>query len=143
MPTAYSNSGNPSASGSVYTAYQIGTNRTVAIKQMDLSKQSVHKVVKEIQVMRSSRHPNIVNFIDSFLHRNDLWIVMEYMEGGSLSDLLAGKQMSEGQIAAILRETCQGLEHLHRYGIIHRDIKSGNVLLSLQGDVKISTYLIL
>lgn len=133
---------NLSASGNVYTAYKVGSNLTVAIKQMDLSKQSIYKLVKELSVMRSSRHPNIVNFIDSYLHRNDLWIVMEYMEGGSLADVIAGNQMSEGQIAAILRETCQGLEHLHRYGVIHRDIKSGNVLLSLRGDVKLGASLL-
>jgi p21-activated kinase 1 len=47
--------------------------------------------------------------------------------------------MTEGQIAAVSRETAQGLEHLHRHGVIHRDIKSDNVLLSLQGDIKLST----
>ncbi len=88
--------------------------------------------------MRASRHPNIVNYIDSFLHKNDLWVVMEYMEGGSLTDVVTANLMTEGQIAAVSRETCQGLEHLHRHGVIHRDIKSDNVLLSLTGDIKLS-----
>ena len=52
--------------------------------------------------------------------------------------------MSEGQIAAVSRETARGLEHLHRHGVIHRDIKSDNVLLSLMGDIKLSeSYLLL
>ena len=63
---------------------------------------------------------------------------MEYMEGGSLTDVVTANLMSEGQIAAVSRETARGLEHLHRHGVIHRDIKSDNVLLSLNGDVKLS-----
>jgi len=128
-----------SASGGVYTAYQVGTNLSVAIKQMDLEKQPKKDlIINEILVMRSSRHPNIVNYIDSFLHKNDLWVVMEYMEGGSLTDVVTANLMTEGQIAAVSRETTQGLEHLHRHGVIHRDIKSDNVLLSMAGDIKLS-----
>ena len=127
------------ASGGVYTAYQVGTNLCVAIKQMDLEKQPKKDlIINEILVMRSSRHPNIVNYIDSFLYKNDLWVVMEYMEGGSLTDVVTANLMTEGQIAAVSRETAQGLEHLHRHGVIHRDIKSDNVLLSMVGDIKLS-----
>jgi len=129
------------ASGGVYTAYQVGTNLSVAIKQMDLDKQPKKDlIINEILVMRSSRHPNIVNYIDSFLYKNDLWVVMEYMEGGSLTDVVTANLMTEGQIGAVSRETAQGLEHLHRHGVIHRDIKSDNVLLSMAGDIKLSQY---
>ena len=129
------------ASGGVYTAYQVGTNMSVAIKQMDLEKQPKKDlIINEILVMRASRHPNIVNYIDSFLYKNELWVVMEYMEGGSLTDVVTANLMSEGQIAAVSRETAQGLEHLHRHGVIHRDIKSDNVLLSMNGDIKLSEY---
>ncbi|KAL0953733.1 hypothetical protein HGRIS_004924 [Hohenbuehelia grisea] len=129
------------ASGGVYTAYQVGSNVSVAIKQMDLEKQPKKDlIINEILVMRSSRHPNIVNYIDSFLYKNDLWVVMEYMEGGSLTDVVTANLMTEGQIAAVSRETCQGLEHLHRHGVIHRDIKSDNVLLSMVGDIKLTDF---
>ena len=114
---------------------------SVAIKQMDLEKQPKKDlIINEILVMRASRHPNIVNYIDSFLYKNELWVVMEYMEGGSLTDVVTANLMSEGQIAAVSRETAQGLEHLHRHGVIHRDIKSDNVLLSMNGDIKLSEY---
>ncbi|KAI0630513.1 Pkinase-domain-containing protein [Trametes polyzona] len=129
------------ASGGVYTAYQVGTNLSVAIKQMDLDKQPKKDlIINEILVMRASRHPNIVNYIDSFLHKNELWVVMEYMEGGSLTDVVTANLMTEGQIAAVSRETAQGLEHLHRHGVIHRDIKSDNVLLSMNGDIKLTDF---
>ena len=131
------------ASGGVFTAYQLGTNNSVAIKQMDLNKQPKKDlIINEILVMKASRHPNIVNYIDSFLHKNELWVVMEYMEGGSLTDVVTANLMSEGQIAAVSKETCQGLEHLHRHGVIHRDIKSDNVLLSLHGDIKLSASIV-
>jgi p21-activated kinase 1 len=130
-----------SASGGVFTAYQVGTNLPVAIRQMDLDKQRKKDlIINEILVMQASRHANIVNYIDSFHYKNEIWIVMEYMEGGSLTDVLTESLMTEGQIAAVSKETAQGLQHLHKHGIIHRDIKSGNVLLSLTGDVKLSTY---
>lgn len=66
-------------------------------------------------------------------------MVMEYMEGGSLTDVVTAHCMSEAQIASVSREVCEGLRHLHSKGVIHRDIKSDNILLSLNGDVKLST----
>jgi len=90
--------------------------------------------------MRASRHTNIVNYIDSFLNKRDLWVVMEYMDGGSLLDVITSNLMSEGQIAAVSREIARGLDHLHRHCVIHRDIKSDNILLSLDGDIKISMF---
>ncbi|KAN0121079.1 Protein kinase-like domain containing protein [Russula decolorans] len=129
------------ASGGVFTAYQVGTNLSVAIKQMDLDKQPKKDlIINEILVMRASRHTNIVNYIDSFLYKNELWVVMEYMEGGSLTDVVTANLMTEGQIAAVSRETTQGLQHLHKHGVIHRDIKSDNVLLSLTGDIKLTDF---
>jgi p21-activated kinase 1 len=98
-------------------------------------------IINEILVMKDSRHRNIVNFIDSYLWNGDLWVVMEYMEGGSLTDVVTSNMKMEGQIAAVCKEVLQGLSHLHSQGVIHRDIKSDNVLLSLQGDIKLSTYL--
>ncbi|KAK9449071.1 kinase-like domain-containing protein [Limtongia smithiae] len=129
------------ASGGVYTAYQVGTNLCVAIKQMNLEQQPKKElIINEILVMKESKHRNIVNFIDSFLYRGDLWVVMEYMEGGSLTDVVTYNMMSEGQIAAVCRETLFGLQHLHSKGVIHRDIKSDNVLLSLSGNIKLTDF---
>lgn len=104
------------ASGGVYTAYQVGSNRSVAIKQMNLEQQPKKDlIINEILVMKDSKHKNIVNFMDSFLHRGDLWVVMEYMEGGSLTDVVTFNIMTEGQIAAVCREVSSG--HVGRNGI--------------------------
>lgn len=95
------------ASGGVFTAYENGSNKCVAIKQMNLELQPKKDlIINEILVMKDSKHKNIVNFMDSFLHGGDLWVVMEYMEGGSLTDVVTFNIMSEGQIASVCREVC-------------------------------------
>ena len=145
------------ASGSVYVArvkegssspiarelYRMhGPKGQVAIKQMDLRNQPRKElIVNEIIVMKDSKHPNIVNFLDSFLQEqnNELWVVMEFMEGGALTDVIDNNPViTEDQISTICFETCKGLAHLHSQDIIHRDIKSDNVLLDRIGNVKIS-----
>ena len=65
---------------------------------------------------------------------------MEYMEGGSLTGVVSENSMTEGQIAAVSREIALGLQHLHKHGIIHRNVKSGSVLMSLVGDIKLGSY---
>ncbi|GAA5803317.1 kinase-like domain-containing protein [Helicostylum pulchrum] len=129
------------ASGGVYTAYRQGEPRPVAIKQMNVEKQPKKElIINEIMVMKRSQHPNIVNFIESYLWNGDLWVVMEYMEGGSLTDVVTCNMMMEGQIAAICTQVLEGLKHLHANGVIHRDIKSDNVLLSMQGEIKLTDF---
>lgn len=130
------------ASGSVFVAKTLATGQRVAIKTMDLSMQPRKElIVNEILVMKESQHPNIVNFLNSFLvGSNQLWVIMEYMEGGALTDVIDNNTLEEDQIAAICFETCKGLEHLHSQSIIHRDIKSDNVLLNASGQVKITDF---
>ncbi|ORX63026.1 Pkinase-domain-containing protein, partial [Hesseltinella vesiculosa] len=131
------------ASGGVYTAHPAGTDDTtsVAIKQMNLQQQPKKElIINEIVVMKQSKHPNIVNFIDAYVWKGDLWVIMEYMQGGSLTDVVTCNMMTEPQIAAVCKEVLQGLEHLHNKGVIHRDIKSDNILLSLQGHIKLTDF---
>lgn len=135
------------ASGSVYVARPLRKDtlphhRRVAIKQIDLSTQPRKElIVTEIEVMKESHHPNVVNFLEAYLNGpNDLWVVMEYMEGGPLTDIIDNNTLTEDQIATICFETCKGLRHLHSQNIIHRDIKSDNMLLDSQGHVKITDF---
>ncbi|KAI8966885.1 Pkinase-domain-containing protein [Daldinia sp. FL1419] len=121
-----------------------GARAQVAIKQMDLAHQPRKElIVNEIMVMKDSKHRNIVNFLDAFLRNNnaELWVVMEYMEGGALTDVIDNNPViTEEQISTICLETCSGLQHLHSQNIIHRDIKSDNVLLDARGNVKITDF---
>lgn len=130
------------ASGSVFVAKVLAAGTKVAIKQMDLSHQPRKElIVNEILVMKESQHPNIVNFLDSFLVNGaELWVVMEFMEGGALTDIIDSNSLEEEQISSICNETCKGLQHLHAQSIIHRDIKSDNVLLDAAGHVKITDF---
>lgn len=129
------------ASGGVFTGYQRGNNKLVAIKQMNLEQQPKKDlIINEILVMKDSSHPNIVNFIDSYLCADELWVVMEYMEGGSLTDVVTFNIMTEGQIGSVCREVLKGLQHLHSKGVIHRDIKSDNILLSNEGNIKLTDF---
>ncbi|GAA5817361.1 hypothetical protein MFLAVUS_010905 [Mucor flavus] len=132
------------ASGGVFIAHRkTGENKKipVAIKQMNLEQQPKKElIINEILVMKKSQNANIVNYLDSYLWKGDLWVVMEYMEGGSLTDVVTCNMMMEGQIAAVCKQVLQGLHHLHANDVIHRDIKSDNILLSLQGDIKLTDF---
>ena len=106
------------ASGGVYTATEVGTNKCVAIKQMNLEQQPKKDlIINEILVMKDSKHKNIVNFMDSYLRQGDLWVIMEYMEGGSLTDVVTFNLMSEGQIAAVCREVSRILRTYCKFNL--------------------------
>lgn len=130
------------ASGGVYIARSTdASQKVVAIKQMNLEQQPKKElIINEILVMKGSKHPNIVNYIDSYLLKGELWVIMEYMEGGSLTEIVTHSVMTEGQIGAVCRETLKGLLFLHSKGVIHRDIKSDNILLNVDGNIKMTDF---
>jgi len=104
------------ASGTVVMAKSIQTGDVVAIKQMDLLRQPKKQlIITEIEVMRRLRHDHLVNFVDSFLvnGERDLWVIMEYLEGGALTDVVVETVLNNGQIAGVTKCCLEALVYLH------------------------------
>ncbi|NXK38868.1 PAK3 kinase, partial [Piprites chloris] len=76
----------------------------VAIKKISLQETSKELTLNEIEVMRTNRNSNIVNYLDSYIVEEELWLVMEYVDGGTLYDVISETCMSEGHMAAVSRE---------------------------------------
>ncbi|KAI4320728.1 hypothetical protein MLD38_034177 [Melastoma candidum] len=129
--------------GDVYKAFDKELNKEVAIKVIDLeeSEDEIEDIQKEIAVLSQCRSPYITEYYGSYLQQTKLWIIMEYMAGGSVADLLqSGPPLDEMSIACILRDLLHAIEYLHNEGKIHRDIKAANILLTENGDVKVADF---
>ncbi|EXJ93878.1 STE/STE20/YSK protein kinase [Capronia coronata CBS 617.96] len=130
--------------GVVYKAIEKATGEIVAIKHVDLesSEEDLSDILSELSVLSSCASPYVTKYRLAFLRRQTLWIVMEYLGGGSCADLLKPPPhcLSESHIAIICRELLLGLAYLHREGKLHRDIKAANILLGMDGRVKLADF---
>lgn len=129
------------STGIVCIATMKTTGKLVAVKKMDLRKQQRRELLfNEVVIMRDYHHENVVEMYNSYLVGDELWVVMEFLEGGALTDIVTHTRMNEEQIATVCLSVLKALSVLHRQGVIHRDIKSDSILLTHDGRVKLSDF---
>jgi len=130
--------------GTVHRAYYRGDEKnSVAIKIKNSTSEKERKYhTAEISYLKFCNtpkpHPNIVKYIDCFKNSNELWLIMEYMEGGTLYQAIKCFSFSERQIAYLTKEILTGLAFLHSENLVHRDLKSANIMMTIEGGVKLS-----
>ena len=125
--------------GSVKLGVEKKTKERVAIKiiKKKKAKQSDIELVRtEIDVMKLCHHPNVVHLLDHFENAEYIFIVMEYIRGGRLTDYMKEKKFNftEKRAAELIYEIAVGVKYLHKYGIIHRDLKPDNIMLTEAND---------
>ncbi|KAI1719649.1 protein kinase domain-containing protein [Ditylenchus destructor] len=130
------------STSSVFLTYIKSERRKVAVKCMDVWKQQRRELLfNEVLVMRDRRHTNLVETFGSYLvNDRTLWVIMEFMDAGSLTDIVTHKRLDEPSIATISKQCLEGLNFLHSRKIIHRDIKSDSILFNSYGIAKISDF---
>jgi hypothetical protein len=129
----------------VYEAIQEPLNRRVAIKALKpsiaIDSQFAERFEREANFMASLQHENILHVIDFVKDGRSMFIIMEYVDGIDLYDLLERSPRLPADIAAIITlQLARGLDYAHFRGIIHRDIKPANIMVSMQGDVKLMDF---
>ncbi len=132
--------------GAVYRAVDTQTGQPVAVKQLKLELTQnfpdvVERFIREGEALRRLNHPNIVKILDSVEQENTHWLIMEYVGGGSLRDLMdETPQLPVKQVLEIALDLSDALTRAHRLNIIHRDIKPANVLLATDGTPRLTDF---
>eukprot|EP01119_Soliformovum_irregulare_P019813 TRINITY_DN6349_c0_g1_i2.p1 TRINITY_DN6349_c0_g1~~TRINITY_DN6349_c0_g1_i2.p1 ORF type:complete len:280 (+),score=58.84 TRINITY_DN6349_c0_g1_i2:412-1251(+) len=125
-------------------ATDIATRKKVTIRKMGVNETNSKPLATEIGLMKTSRHDNIINYIDCFLiDEHQLWIVLENIGGVRLADVVMpfpDIQMTEPQIANVCLQTLKALSYLHSMYRMHRDIKSDSIILGSNGVIKLADF---
>ena len=131
--------------GVVYLATHIESGKQVALKVLPPALSDDEKLLKrferEIDILKRMKHPNIVKYYGGGTHQGERWYAMEYIDGGSLQDILKKrKRLTWEQAIQVGRQLTSALEHAHNAGIIHRDLKPGNLFVTKNGRIKLGDF---
>ncbi|XP_004444558.2 serine/threonine-protein kinase 10 isoform X4 [Drosophila pseudoobscura] len=131
------------AFGKVYKAQHKEHRRFAAAKMCTLEdEENLSDHMVEIDILSEIKHPNIVELYEAFSLEDKLWMLIEYCDGGALDSIMVEleKPLTEPQIAYVCKHMTEGLTFLHKNKVIHRDLKAGNVLLTMEGGVKLADF---
>ena len=117
--------------------------KEIVVGHMKESEQTAAK--REAEVLHKMSHSNITMYVESFIENSKLYIVMEHADGGDLSNAIsakrnAGKRWNEDEVMRMFVQICLALNHVHERNILHRDLKSQNIFLTLKGVVKLGDF---
>ncbi|XP_041865661.1 STE20-like serine/threonine-protein kinase isoform X2 [Melanotaenia boesemani] len=131
------------AFGKVYKAQNKLNGTLAAAKVIDTkTEDELEDYMVEIDILASCNHHHIVKLLDAFYFEGKLWILIEFCAGGAVDAIMLEleRPLTEPQIRVVCKETLEALIYLHENKVIHRDLKAGNILLSLDGDVKLADF---
>uniref|UniRef100_A0A8C1P148 non-specific serine/threonine protein kinase n=1 Tax=Cyprinus carpio TaxID=7962 RepID=A0A8C1P148_CYPCA len=131
------------AFGKVFKAQNKQTGIFAAAKVIDTkTEDELEDYMVEIDILASCDHPNIVKLLDAFYYESKLWILIEFCGGGAVDAVMLEleRPLTEQQIKVVCKQTLDALQYLHDSKVIHRDLKAGNILLTLDGDVKLADF---
>jgi p21-activated kinase 1 len=128
--------------GKVYRAVREYDNKEVAVKMIKIPEQLTpfqqQSILNELIFLKAFCHKNIIGYEDSYLLEDQLFIEMEYMDGSNLLNAIDSWEQTENEIAYVAKETLQALAFLHSNHVIHRDVKSENILMNNTGKIKLA-----
>ena len=127
--------------GSVYLAKLKKGKGRVAIKKMDhISSGQQNDNLTEVYFLKNCDQPNVVKFLSAHHVGDQLWMLMEFMEGGTLTEAAVKYKFQEKHVAYVAQEVLKGLSYLHAKNFIHRDLKSPNIMLTTSGEIKMVDF---
>ncbi|KAM9344911.1 STE20-like serine/threonine-protein kinase [Symphorus nematophorus] len=131
------------AFGKVFKAQNKQNGTLAAAKVIDTkTEDELEDYMVEIDILASCNHHHIVKLLDAFYFEGKLWILIEFCAGGAVDAIMLEleRPLTEPQIRVVCKQTLEALSYLHENKVIHRDLKAGNILLSLDGEVKLADF---